>query len=188
MAEKPKVDATAQKELDKIDNHFNEAVKSLAEKVANPPKLVEEEQQTKLSSREVNSFDAPYIKPTRQIASKEQFNEKYRAQYDFDKEYIRAIAENLELVGTTCEFWTKPYPGLPAQFWQVPVNKPVMIPRYVAKRLAECSYIRYMADDNRNQATGTEGGHQFYTNMIARETRRRLDCRPAGNTMISMFG
>jgi len=31
--------------------------------------------------------------------------------------------------------WTKPFPGMPAEEWAIPTNKPINGPRYVPSRL-----------------------------------------------------
>lgn len=183
MAEKPKLNAEGQKELEKVELQFQKYDADLRSMEADTAQ--ELEPQTKMSNREQAAFDAPYLKPHRTINAKEPFNEKYRASYNFDKEYVKVIAENNELVGETIELWTKPYAGISAEMWKVPCNRPVYIPRYLAKILSTRSYIRYSMGEQK--MTGLDGGHQFYSNMIGKEVRKRLDCREAGNPTFSMF-
>lgn len=182
----PEVNAEGKKELENVTVQFDLFEKQMRALSESSSPIVETEQQTKLSSREVNSMDAPVIKPFRTIGSKEKFNENFRAQYDYAKQYVKAIAENNEIKGETIELWTKPFPGVPAEFWKVPVNKPVMIPRYLASQLNTRIYNQYIQED-KNYKTGTEGGHQFYTGIVSKQTVHRLDCRPAANAMYSMF-
>jgi len=183
MADKPKLNTEGQKELEKVELHFQKLDAEMRNLSAGS--VEDTEPQTKLSTREVAKLDAPYLKPHRTINSKEQFNEKYRNEFNFDKEYVKVIAEHNELIGDTIEVWTKPYAGMSAEFWRVPTNQPVWMPRYLAKQLSTRTYIRYSMQEPR--MTGTEGGHQFYTGMIGKDIRKRLDCREAGNQTFSMF-
>lgn len=194
MAERPNIKSESQKELDKVEAQFDQFEKQLMALNNMPMGNAEAtEQQTKISTREANTSDAPYLKPIRTIGpgvnpktgEKEGFNEKFRSQYEYAKQYIRVIAENNEIVGETIECWTKPFPGINLEFWRVPSNKPVMIPRYLASQLATRQYIRYSMEEPRMR--GTEDGHQFYSGMIGRDVRKRLDCRPVGNVSVSMF-
>jgi len=60
---------------------------------------------------------------------------------NFQKEYVQFIAENKEIIGETIEIWTRPFGGMPAEFWKVPVNKPVWGPRYLAEQIKRCYYL-----------------------------------------------
>jgi hypothetical protein len=144
----------------------------------------ETEPQTKIAQRDMDKLKDIYLKPEKVIGSKEKFNERFRASYDFDKEYVHFIAENNELIGETMEFWTKPYPGLGAEFWKVPCNKPVWGPRYVAEQIKRKSYHRLVMQQN--QITSADGAGQYYGQMVANTTVQRLDARPV-STRKSIF-
>lgn len=181
MAEK-----AAPKEVEQAIVQFDAFEKQLRS-LSNQPlgQAPETEAQTKLSSREANREDLPYIKPSRTIASSEKFNDKYKAQFEYAKQYVRVIAENNEIIGEAIEVWTKPFPGVAAEFWKVPVNRPIMIPRYVASQISTRQYVQYSMTEPK--MTGTEGGHQFYSGMIGKDIKRRLDCRPTAPVTVSMF-
>lgn len=184
MVDRPKLVSESQKELDKVEAQFDQFEKQMQALSGQGNPVTEREEQSKLSSKEQNNTDAPYIKPNRTIGSKEAFNEKFRATYDYSKQYVRVIAENNEIKGETIEVWTKPFPGVPAEFWKVPVNKPIYIPRYLASQIATRVYNKYVMED---RPTHMEGGGTFYGSLIAKETMRRLDCRPAAAMSLSMF-
>ena len=38
------------------------------------------------------------------------------------------------------EIWTRPYGGIPAEYWEVPSNKPVWGPRYLAEQIKRARY------------------------------------------------
>lgn len=173
----------SKKEIEKAAKSFeafNESIESLTLDRMNKAPKEEHEEQTKLSNREIQKMDAPYLKPTRSINSKEPFNEKFRKDWERDWEYVKCIAENLEIIGEHIETWTKKYPGDPAHFWKIPVNKPVYMPRILAKRLSECQYHRLVMQDT---STNEEAGMTYYGALTVDVTKNRLDCRPVGNTL-----
>lgn len=177
----------AAKELDKAEKQFdafNENVQQMTLDRMNQAPKEETEPQTKIAQRDIDKFPGIYLKPAKNIASREKFNEKFRQAYEFDKEYVQFIAEHNEIKGETMEFWTKPYPGLDAQFWQVPVNKPVWAPRYVAERIKGCTYHRLMMDESKSSGADSVAG---YTGVMAVDsTIQRLDARPI-STRKSIF-
>lgn len=182
MADKPKATSSSMNaELEKVAEHFDQfesQVKSLTQDEMNKAPLYEAEPQTRLSNREAQKADAPYLKPERSIPSREPFNERFRDEYNRRKRYVKVIAENNEIIGESIEKWSKPYPGLPAEFWRIPVNKPIYIPEYVAEEVAKCQYHRLVTEDEK--ITGTDGYATYHGGIVVKETRRRLDCRPVG--------
>ncbi len=180
MVEKPKAyTSLAEKELNKAEEQFksfDESVKSLTLDRMNEAPKMEMEPQTKLSQKEISESKDIYLKPHRSIMSQEKFNENYREEYNFAKEYVYFIAENKEIIGEDIDLWTKPFAGLPAEWWKVPVNKAIWAPRYVAERLKGCSYHRLTME---NTVRDSSGMGQFYGQMIADTTIQRLDAIPA---------
>jgi hypothetical protein len=177
--ERPKVNSEAQKELDKAEVRFEEYQNQL--KKLDPfdrTKDVETEPQTKLSTKEAKYADALYIKPARSIASKEKFNEQYRKAWEHDWEYVKCVVENNEIVGEKIETWTKRYAGDPAHFWILPSNKPIYIPRLLAKQISQCKYVRYVAQDPRITGGGDGVSSGYFTDMVAETVKHRLDARP----------
>jgi hypothetical protein len=163
---------------------FDEQVKSLTvDEMAKAP-LREEEQQTRMSTREANKVNEVYMKCMRSASSKEKFNEEYRKEWEEKKKYIKCIVENLEIIGERLEFWTKPFAGIPAEFWQIPVNTPVLIPKYVAEQISRKSYSRLVMDEQKT--TTADGMGTYYGALAVKERRRRLDCRPVGFDFVSM--
>ena len=120
------------------------------------PKEDKVEPQTKISQSDIAKSKDVYLKPAKTIGSKERFNEKFREDYNFSKEYVQFIAENKECIGETTELWTKPYPGLPAEFWQVPSNKPVWGPRYLAERIKGCAHIIDLVMQQKRDLLGSD--------------------------------
>ena len=188
MVDKPNPkNSLAAKELDKAQEKFDafdKQVKDLTLDRLNqaPPENVEP--QTKIAQVDKDKMKATYVKPIRSIGCKEKFNEKFRDSYDFDKEYVHFTAEHREIIGETLEFWTKPYPGVPAEFWNVPTNKPLWAPRYVAERIKGCKYQRLVM--KQNVSSGADGLGQYYGSLAVDTTIQRLDAFPE-STRKSIF-
>lgn len=189
--EAPKVNSESQKHLDKavekLEN-FTENVTDLVERRLNfdPSRAANADQHTKLSSSEIQKSRDIYLKPARAIGSKEKFNDKFRASYEFDKEYVQFIAENKELIGCDIEMWTKPYPGMPAEYWIIPSGKPVWAPRYVAEQLKRKFYHRLKSDEKR--VTG-DSGYGVETGMMVIDTTvQRLDANPVSQRKSLFMG
>lgn len=188
MSEKPKLsNSYAQKELDKAEKEFDkfqENVESMTLDRMNTAPKEESEPQTQLSQKEIAKSKDIYLKPKRTIGSQEKFNEKFREDYNFAKEYVCFIAENKEIIGESIDLWTKKFPGLPAEEWSVPVNKPVWGPRYLAEQIKTCTYHRLTMQEN----TITSADHMgTYTGaMVVDSVINRLDAYPA-STKRSIF-
>ena len=157
MSEK-KIKSSSEKELDKVQEQFDAFdanVKELTQDRMNEAPKKEVEPQTKLSQSEIEKSKDIYLKPWKTIGCKEKFNERFRDEYNFSKEYVHFIAENHEIIGEDIDLWTKPYPGIPAEEWKIPTNKAVWAPRYVAERVKGCVYHRLKMD--RTKTAGADG-------------------------------
>jgi hypothetical protein len=189
MAEKPKLSNNAtQQELDKAEKQFDafdNQVKSMTmDRMNEAPK--EETEGPRLSNKEITNSKDIYLKPERTISCKEKFNEDHRKSYEFDKEYVQFVAENKEITGDLIEAWTRPYPGMPAEFWKIPPNKPVWGPRYLAERLKGCSYHRLVMQQN--NITSADGMGSYYGNLVADTTVQRIDAHPVGKRKSLFMG
>src|SRR5215467_5764364 len=91
---RPKMNSESEKELDKAEKQFEKfdsEIKSMTLDRMNMAPKQETEQQTKLSSNEIETTKDIYLKPKRTITSKEKFNEDYRNAFNFAKEYVNFI-------------------------------------------------------------------------------------------------
>lgn len=177
-----KVNSESAKELEKVKNQFDDfdkQVKDLTHDRLNAAPKEETEPQTKLSSKEIEKSKDVYLKPHRTLTSKEKFNEKFREDWNFLKEYVNFIAENKELIGENIDLWTKPFPGIPAEEWIVPTNKPVWGPRYLAEQIKRKSYHRLTMQEQQLSNMGEIGGMgQMYGKLVVDTTVQRLDANP----------
>lgn len=187
----PKINSESQRQLDKATEHldtFTEKVMDLVEKRMNfdPSRASNAAPQTNLSQNEIQKKKDIYLKAARAIGSREKFNEKFRHSYEFDKEYVQFIAENKELIGSDIEMWTKPYPGMPAEYWLIPTNTPVYAPRYVAEQLKRKFYHRLKSDEKRYS-----GSHEMGDTMgmvVVDTTVQRLDAQPVSQKKSLFMG
>lgn len=189
-ATKPRAkNSASEKELDKLQDQFekfdNEVKEMTLDRMNQAPKQ-DVEPQTKLASKDIEKSKEIYLKPKRSIGSREKFNEDYRADYNYAKEYVQFIAENKEIIGESIELWTKPFAGLPAEEWLVPVNKPVWGPRYLAEQIKKCTYHRLVMQENR--ITSGDGYGQYYGQMAADTTIQRLDAVPVSSRKSLFMG
>jgi len=193
MARPPRINSEGQQELDKAKEQidaFSEQIHSLNLDTLHAAKKEEVEPQTKLSQVELNRAKDIYLKPVRTISSREKFNEGFRNEYDFAKEYVHFTAENKEIIGETIELWTKPYPGMPAEFWQVPTNKPIWGPRYLAERIRGCQYrVLKMDESPAENNTSSRDSVAVYKGVIQLDKQvSRLTAEPVSNRRSVFMG
>lgn len=186
MSGTPKVNSDGQKEInraqDKFDS-FQEEMRKFNPLEASAP-VEEKDPQTRLSTREAKQMDAAYIKPIRSISrtnydkAKTYWDEKNRKHHEEDWEYVKCIVENYEIIGEAVEVWTAKWGCDPAHFWRVPVNKPIMIPRHLAKQLSKCQYHRLTMDNT----TAIEHSHvgTITGAIVVDVIKNRIDARPVG--------
>lgn len=186
-AKRPKTQETELDKLQKQFDKFDESVKEMTlDRMNQAPKL-ETEMQTKLSSREIANSKDIFLKPEREISSKEKFNENFRTEYEYQSQKVQFIAEHKEIIGEAIEIWTKPFAGMPCEFWRVPTGKAVWGPRYLAERIKGCSYHRLRMDQT--VSSGADGMGQYYGAMAVDNTVQRLDAHPVtGRKSIFMGG
>ena len=186
---RPKAEnSLAAQELDKAEKQFekfDESVKALTMDHMNLAPKLEVEPQTKIAQKDLANTTDFYLKPKKSIGCKEKFNEKFREAYNFDKELVNFIAEHKEVRGDTIELWTRPYPGVPAEYWEIPSNKPVWGPRYLAEQIKRKSYHRLKTED-RIIESGT--GMQYYGAMAVDTCIQRLDAYPVSSRRSVFMG
>ena len=190
MAKKPEAKTSlAEQELDKAEkqlNAFEDQVKTLTMDRMNEAPKQELEPQTKVAQKDLEKNNDLYLKPFRTIGCRDKFNENYREDYNFAKEYVHFIAENKEIIGETIDMWTRPFAGMPAEWWKIPVNKPIWAPRYVAEQLKRANYHRMTMDDKRSAGSDTLGTWNGV--MCVDNTVQRLDAIPVSSKKSVFMG
>lgn len=189
MTKSPKVNSEGERALEKAKEQidaFDNQVKELTTDALNKAPRLELEPQTKLAQSEIEKSTDLYLKPTKAIGSPEKFNEVYRNDYNFAKEYVHFIAENKEIIGEQIEMWTKPFAGMPLEFWKIPTNKPIWGPRYVAEQIKRASYHVLKMDESRT--VGQTGAGVMYGQIVAESTVQRLDAIPVSSRKSVFMG
>jgi hypothetical protein len=172
----------ASKQLDA----FEDSVKTMTMDRMNTAPKQEVEQQTKLSKQEIEKAKGIYLKPLRSINNKDKFNENFRSEYNQAKEYVHFIAENKEIIGEPINLWTRPFGGVPAEYWEVPTNKPVWGPRYLAEQIKRASYHKLVMQQN--NVIGGDYAGQYYGSMAVDTTVQRLDAIPVSDNKSVFMG
>ncbi len=184
---KPKNSSASQKYLDQAEKDFkkfDEEVQAMTHDRMSSAPVQEEERQTKLSQNDLRNAKDIYLKPCKNFSCVKPFNEKFREQYNFAKEYVCFIAENKEIMGEDIDLWTKPFAGVPYENWIVPCNKPIWGPRYLAEQIQRKSYNRLKMNENVQVSNSAYG---VMTGQLAVDTKvKRLDAYPA-STARSVF-
>jgi hypothetical protein len=171
----------------KAANEFDAQVKTLTHDVMRSASLVEEEPQLKKSNRELQADNARYLKPVRTISSNQKFNENFRKSYEYDIEPVKFVAEHMEL-GSMIETWTRPYGGMSAEYWEVPVNTPVWGPRHLAAQIKRARYTRIiMTADNANDIREYSAAGTMVGTPRADCQVQRLDARPVSSASTTFF-
>jgi len=179
---KPRVaDPVAQQEIDKVEKQLVNVEKEVRSMSFDKMNLAptRDREEPKMSQKDIDAQSGVYIKPSRSIGCKEKFNEDYRKEYEFAKEYVNFIAQNNEIIGETIEMWTKPFAGIPAEFWKLPVGKPIWAPRHVAEQIKRCRYHKLVMRDHVITENNSVG--QMYGAIAAEETVRRMDAHPVSS-------
>ncbi len=183
-----KVDSQGQIELDKMEKQFekfDDQIKELTMDRMNAAPKADVEPQTKLSQRDAEKIKQIYLKPVKIIGCRDKFNENFRSMYEYDKEMVAFIAENKEVQGEAIELWTRPFGGMSAEMWRVPVNTPVWGPRYLAEQIKRKSYHRLSMQQTQvsQDSIGTMVG-----SMVVDNTIQRLDALPVSNRKSIFMG
>jgi hypothetical protein len=184
MTLKPKLSKELEKAGEQFDA-FDENIKSLTLDRLNETPKKELEPINKFSSKDLSKSSDIYLKPFRTIGCKEKFNERFRAEYEQAKKYVQFIAYNKELIGEEIEIWTRPYPGLPAEWWKVPTGKPIWAPCYLAEQIKRKFYHRLVMQQTN---TGSDGMGQYYGSIAADTTIQRLDAEPVSGRKSIFMG
>lgn len=91
-----------------------------------------------LSDRERAALEnALYIEPKRKLKAFGTLPEKLKREHQHAWEYVKGMFENYIVNNEPLTFWLSLYPGDPDCLWEIPPNRPVYIPRHVAKHLEE---------------------------------------------------
>lgn len=178
------------KEIESINKQMDSVQKDLSsltpDRLSLAP-LTETTPQTLMSSRQVQMLDPRYIKPSRSQTPNGKPKASQNALRDKAWEYVNCMVENKEVPGETACFWLKPpISGEFCYYWEVPVNIPVQLPRFVADHLSKRYYHRMRMEDRpvTHQGFVSESSGA----IIITETKNRIDCRPVSQNLNFAMG
>lgn len=186
MTDKPRsMSGEVNRELDKLDAQFSVTesnLKGLTLDKMNEAPRAETKEATPVPTRNPKDI---YLKPKRTMSCKEPFNEKYRSEYEFRKEYVCFTALNNEIIGEAIELWTKKFAGVCAEEWCVPVGVPVWGPRYLAEQLKNCTYHKFSTQDMKVSSTHFVETTQH---VVVDQLVNRLDAIPTSQSKSVFMG
>jgi len=113
-----------------------EAVADMNRAMATTPEG-ESEKKLTISEFKKKFPDALYLEPIQKIPTGAPRNpqyEKVHGSLEYLMEYVVGVFES-QMIGGNLKFDLAEIPGVDYCRWEVPVNKPVGVPRYVAKHL-----------------------------------------------------
>jgi hypothetical protein len=100
------------------------------------PPAEELEPQVKMTNREMASkLGLLYIEPKKTLPAFGTLNPKQEREHAYDWEYVKGIFENPIISRESVKFWYSKYPGDKDCLWEIPPNRPVFVPRMIAKHL-----------------------------------------------------
>ncbi len=108
-------------------NDMNEAMRKTPEK--------EQEKICKLTEFKKKFPDALYLEPEIRIPTQGNRHPEEEKKRDYLTEYVVGVFES-QIISGKLKFYLTGLPGDDYCRWSIPVNKPVGIPRFVAKHLA----------------------------------------------------
>ncbi len=101
------------------------------------PAKRELEPEVKLSAREIAKMEGvAYLEPIRKLPPIGVLPEKWKKEHAKDWEYVKGIFENEVCRGEPIRFSFSKWPGDHDCVWEVPSNRPVYLPRMIAKHLS----------------------------------------------------
>lgn len=177
--QKPQLDKVTAKGLENVEK-LSEQMSSLTQEEIKKAPMANEEPVMLLSKEEIAAYDAPVIQPSRSFPTKSKPNPKEAKERRRGWEYVKCIAENLEIINEKIEFWHNKFLGDPCYFWEVPVNKPIYLPRFIAEHLSTRHYHRFTMADRSGREFTEPGATAGDERLVVKETRHRLNCRSVG--------
>lgn len=103
------------------------------------PKPVEQEVKLTMKQK-AEAEGAIYIEPRRKLQSLGKLPEKWETMHKHDWEYVCGTFQPENIGGRAntenFTFWFRKWPGDPDCMWEIPVNRPVYVPRMIAQHLS----------------------------------------------------
>lgn len=143
---------TAKEKLVKRVEDIADAVNDMNKAMEMTPEILDE-RKLGLTEFQKKYPDAKYIEPAQKIPTGGMPSKKYHDRYgslEHLKEYVVGVFES-QIVGATFTFDLAEIPGEDYCRWKIPTNKPIGVPRFVAKHLSSHLSWKEMKPLGRNQ-------------------------------------
>jgi hypothetical protein len=168
-------------ELEKVESQFvekqNEMANLTMQERQNIP-MQETDPQTKLSKKQLNEMGYIIIKPKKRIGTIQKPEPKWQKEREHAWQLVKAILENKESPGEVIEMWTHPFKGDNYDFWELPTNKPILIPRHLANDVAASNYVQYKMEADEKQIVNEDGAATYIGKMVTTTRKQRLSAQP----------
>jgi hypothetical protein len=197
LAPKPKLKSgEAQREIDRVEADIDatrDSISAMSLDELNKAPKYEVEPQTRMSTRELQNAKQTYLKPLKTIyavdpksGQSQKINPKFDAARAFDSQIVCFTAENNMMIGQKIEIWTRPYGGMPAEYWEVPCNTPVWGPRYLAEQIKRKFY--HIIEMDQQTIVGGDGLGSYTGGIEVKKTIQRLDAHPVSQNKSLFMG
>ena len=157
-----------------------DAVNDMNRVMQEVPSVFEEEKKVQMTAFQKKYPDAIYIEPIQKIPTGGAKCKAYHDRHgslEYLKEYVVGVFES-QLVGATFSFDLAEIPGEDYCRWKIPVNKPIGIPRYVAKHLTTHLAWKEMKPIGQNQDPQAYDADEVTKPFQNFETKRRGNFYP----------
>jgi hypothetical protein len=163
------------KQVEDLSNAVNDMHKAME---TTPTK--QEERKMQISEFQKKHPDVKYIEPSQRIPTGASHCPAYHKAYgslEYLLEYVTGIFES-QLVGATFEFDLGTIPGEDFCRWSIPTNKPIGVPRFVAKHLGNNLAWREMKPLGNNQEPTAVADYEITKPFQNFEMKRRGTFHP----------
>jgi hypothetical protein len=173
-------------ELEKVEKQFEESeMNTTAHQMANLTldershvPLQENDPQTKLSKKQLADMGYIIVKPKKRLGTSQKPEPKWQKEREHAWQLVKAILEHKESPGEVIEMWTHPFKGDSYDFWELPTNKPVLIPRHLANDVAASNYIQYKMEEDKKNVVNEDGETVYIGKKVTTSRKSRLSAQP----------
>lgn len=177
-------------ELEKVEkqfaeSEFNETQHKMANLTMDERQNIpvqESDPQTKLSKKQLADMGYIIVKPKKRLGSSQKPEPRWQKEREHAWQLVKAILENKESPGEVIEMWTHPFKGDSYDFWELPTNKPVLIPRHLANDVAASNYIQYKMEEDKKNVVDENGETMYVGKKVTTTRKPRLTAQPYVDT------
>lgn len=155
---------------------FTDAVSDMRHAMENTPEKAQEQRIT-LTEKQKKFPNSKYLEPVVTIPTRGNKHPEMEKQREYLTEYVEGIFESIHIHGNL-EFYLTGLPGDPYCKWSIPPNKPIAVPRFVAKHLETNLCWREMQPLGRNNEPKEYHDDEMMTPFTKFEYKKRGTFHP----------